>query len=201
MPSLPLLFSFRRCPYAIRARLAIAMSGVAVELHEVDLKAKPERMLLLSPKGTVPVLELPDGTVLDESLDVMLWALQHNNPFNMLPKFSEEARALIERNDTEFKQALDRYKYPERYPEFSMQHYRSQCEIFLTMLNTRLCNHPYFFGDGVGLADLALMPFVRQFATVDQHWFGASEYAHLRAWLDAWVASDLFVCVMKKSLS
>ncbi|MEO8000473.1 MAG: glutathione S-transferase [Arenimonas sp.] len=198
MPSLPLLYSFRRCPYAIRARLAIAVSGVEVQLHEVDLKAKPGRMLQLSPKGTVPVLELPNGRVIDESLDIMLWAFKQNDPGDLLNGFSEAASALIERNDNEFKQALDRYKYPERYPEFSMEHYRSQCEIFLNILNTRLANSRYFFGGGVGIADLALMPFIRQFASVDHNWFDASPYAALRYWLDAWLASDVFMQVMRK---
>jgi glutathione S-transferase len=124
MSFFPLLYSFRRCPYAIRARLAIAISQVSVDLCEVDLKAKPERMLQLSPKATVPVLELPDGRVIDESLDIMLWAFQQNDPLGVLDNFCTEAQALIKGNDTQFKYALDRYKYPERYPEFSMSHYR-----------------------------------------------------------------------------
>ncbi len=138
MLSLPLLYSFRRCPYAIRARMAIAVSGVEVALQEVDLKAKPERMLQLSPKGTVPVLALPDGRVLDESMDIMLWAFRQHDPLGMLDGFSEDAKALVKRNDTEFKQLLDRYKYPERYPEFPALHYRAEGEIFLRDLNARL---------------------------------------------------------------
>ena len=198
MLSQPLLYSFRRCPYAIRARLAIAVSRVSVDIREVDLKAKPERMLMLSPKGTVPVLELPDGKVIDESLDIMLWSLQQNDPFGMLDKFSDEMRVLIKRNDIEFKKALDQYKYPERYPEFSMLHYRMQGENFLLYLNTRLKQQNYLFGDKAGIADLALMPFIRQFAGVDRVWFEASPYASLRTWLARWEASDVFTKIMRK---
>ena len=198
MPSLPLLYSFRRCPYAIRTRMAIAISGVALELLEVDLKAKPERMLQLSPKATVPVLELPDGRVLDESMDIMLWSFRQCDPLGMLDDFSEDSKALVKRNDTEFKQSLNRYKYPERYPEFPALHYRAEGEIFLRDLDDRLGHGAYLFGNKPGVADLALMPFVRQFAQVDRSWFNVSPYSALRAWLDKWIASDLFVSVMKK---
>ncbi len=198
MPSLPLLFSFRRCPYAMRARLAIAVSGIEVKLHEVDLKAKPERMLLLSPKGTVPVLELPDGRVLDESLDIMLWAFHQHDPLGMLDGFSDEAGALIRRNDNEFKRVLDCYKYPERYPEFSALYYRQSGEIFLRDLNAKLEQNVYLLEDKPGITDLAVVPFIRQFAQVDRAWFDASPYAALRAWLDKWVASEVFVSVMRK---
>ncbi len=198
MSSLPLLYSFRRCPYAIRARLALAISDVAVEFYEVDLKAKPGRMLQLSPKGTVPVLVLPDGRVIDESLDIMRWALRQNNRSGMPDLFTGEVETLIRRNDTEFKHALDRYKYPERHPEYPMSHYRAQGEIFLDELNAMLDKNNYLFGDKPGIADLALMPFVRQFAQVDRVWFDASPHTRLRAWLDAWVASDLFIKIMCK---
>lgn len=195
---LPILYSFRRCPYAIRARLAIAISGVSVAISEVDLKAKPERLLILSPKATVPVLALPDGSVIDESLDIMLWALKQHDPDGMLDSFCDDARALIARNDGQFKQALDRYKYPEHYPEFSIQHYRMQAEIFLRELNTRLNANTYLFNDKAGVADLALLPFIRQFARVDKAWFEASPYASLRKWLGTWEASDVFLQVMQK---
>lgn len=194
----PILYSFRRCPYAIRARLAIGISGVFVNIHEVDLKAKPEQMLSLSPKGTVPVLALPDGSVLDESLEIMLWALKQHDPDGMLEGFSEKMHALIERNDTEFKNILDCYKYPERYPEFSMPHYRTQAEIILDELNICLEQQDYLSGNKAGIADLALMPFIRQFASVDRNWFDASPYAALRRWLDVWITSDLFVRVMQR---
>jgi glutathione S-transferase len=198
MSSLPLLYSFRRCPYAIRTRLAIAISGLSVNLCEVDLKAKPERLLQLSPKATVPVLELSDGRVIDESLDIMLWSLQQNDPFGMLDNFSDEARALVSRNDGEFKNVLDRYKYPEHHPEFSMQYYRTQAENFLCEINARLNVSPYLMGDKASIADLAVLPFIRQFARVDKAWFDASPYASLCQWLKEWEASDVFIHVMRK---
>lgn len=194
----PLLYSFRRCPYAIRARLAIAISGVYVEIREVDLKAKPERMLQLSPKGTVPVLVLPDGSVIDESLDIMLWALRQRDPLAMLEGCSGEARELIKRNDGEFKLALDCYKYPERYPESSTSEYRAQGEIVLKDLNARLRGCNYLFGDNAGIPDLALMPFIRQFAQVDRAWFDANPYIQLQKWLRDWEESEIFVDVMRK---
>jgi glutathione S-transferase len=175
------------------------MSGIAVDVCEVDLKAKPERMLQLSPKATVPVLSLPDGRVLDESLDIMLWAFRQQDPLNMLDSFSDQARALIERNDVEFKWALDRYKYAERYPEFSMSHYRDRGEFFLADLNARLEKQAYLFGDKAGMADLALMPFVRQFAQVDRHWFDASPHTALRDWLHQWERTKWFATVMQKA--
>lgn len=195
--SAPYLFSFRRCPYAIRARLAIALSGIHVETIEVDLKAKPERMLQLSPKGTVPVLLLANGRVIDQSLDIMLWALQGNDASGLL-NASDESLALIFQNDTEFKKNLDCYKYPEQHTEFTQQHYREQCERFLNTLETALNQHRYVLGDEARLADIALMPFIRQFAQVDRVWFDESRYSKLRDWLDAWLQSDVFLHVMSK---
>ncbi|MEY4210086.1 MAG: hypothetical protein RLZ92_465, partial [Pseudomonadota bacterium] len=122
-PILPIFYSFRRCPYAMRARLAIASSGVMVELREIELKHKPDAMLIASPKGTVPVLVLEDGLVIDESFDIMRWALQQNDPNNWLSSLNaDEIKQLIAFNDGEFKQALDRYKYADRYPEFPESH-------------------------------------------------------------------------------
>ena len=198
MPQRPILYSFHRCPYAIRARLAIAVSGVVVDSHEVDLKAKPARMLEVSPKGTVPVLQLTDGRVIDESLDIMLWALRQNDPLGMLNNFSEDASALIERNDNQFKSMLDHYKYAERNVEVSMLHYRTQAEVILNDLNSRLARQVYILRDSISIADLALMPFIRQFAQVDRVWFDASPYLFLRAWLSALEASELFARVMQK---
>jgi len=197
MSAKPLLYSFRRCPYAIRARLAIAQSGVSVLLHEVDLKAKPEPMLQLSPKGTVPVLLLPDGRVIDESLDIMLWALRQNDPHGWLSTF-DEGLPLIQQNDHDFKKVLDRYKYPERHPEFSQAHYREQAELVLRDWESRLQRQAFLSGEKAGIADLAILPFVRQFAQVDRAWFDASAYRKLGDWLSAWVRSDLFLAVIRK---
>lgn len=193
----PILYSFRRCPFAIRARLAIALSGVSVTIREVDLKMKPEHMLLISPKATVPVLELPDGRVIDQSLDIMLWALRQNDPLALLAN-PEESKWLIQQNDGDFKNLLDHYKYPERYPELSQRHYREQGEVLLREWESRLHRHAFLLGEKASVADLAIMPFVRQFAQVDHVWFDASEYSELRCWLHTWIKSDLFLGVMRK---
>lgn len=177
--------------------MAIAASGVAVEVREVDLKAKPEHMLRLSPKATVPVLELSDGRVIDESLDIMVWALLQNDPWKLLSNL-DESLLLIQRNDGDFKKMLDRYKYPERYPEFAQVHYREECELLLREWELRLHGHAFLSSENAGIADLAIMPFVRQFAHVDRVWFEASPYSRLHHWLEGWLKSDLFSGVMKK---
>lgn len=197
-----LLYSFRRCPYAMRARLALRYSGVAVDIEEVSLKAKPEAMLALSSKGTVPVLACADGRVIDESLDIMRWALAQNDPDDWLlardPVARDASQSLIAENDTHFKQLLNRYKYAERYPEFPMAHYREQGAVFLQRLDARLQQNGHLMAAHQSLADIALAPFVRQFAHVDRDWFAQTPYPHLRAWLSTFLASELFVAVMAK---
>lgn len=201
MSELPILYSFRRCPYAIRARLAIKVSNVQVELREVLLANKPEAMLTCSPKGTVPVLLLPDATVIDESLDIMLWALNQHDPQQWLASDSDkqdEINRLVELNETDFKPHLDHYKYAERFPEQSMETYRQQAEAFLLQLEQRLQQNRYLIGNNISLADIALFPFVRQFAHVDKTWFYQSRYKKLQIWLDYFLAEKLFSDVMKK---
>ncbi len=193
----PTLYTFRRCPYAIRARLAIAVSGVVVTHHEVDLRNKPAAMLAISPKATVPVLQLADGTVIDESLDIMRWALRQNDPESWLQY--QGASALIEQNDTSFKRDLDHYKYPNRFPEKSAENYRAACEKFLDLLNTRLTSSAFLVGDKFSFADAAVVPFIRQFAHVDKDWFYQSTHAPVIKWLDAILTLPLFNSVMKKS--
>lgn len=187
-----LLYSFRRCPYAMRARLALAISGVPFELREVKLSAKPQAMLDASPKGTVPVLVLGDGTVIDQSLEIMRWALMRHDPEGWLARDDEE---LIGTNDGAFKQALDRYKYPQRYEQDGLDH-RALGLAFLGGLEQRLRETGQLCGDKRGLADAAIMPFVRQFAAVDPDWFAAQPLPHLQAWLAGHLASDLFQRIM-----
>ncbi len=197
----PLLFSFRRCPFAIRARLAIKVSGVAVDTHEVRLRAKPKEMLECSPKGTVPVLKFSDGRVLEQSLDIMQWALSLNDPEHWLdsdPRTSAEIMALIKQNDESFKPALDLYKYAVRFPEHSEAYYREQAEPFLAELNTCLSKDGYLLGGRYTLADMAIFPFIRQFSNVNPDWFYASRYHHLIVWLDRLIASELFQNIMQK---
>ncbi|MEC7120622.1 MAG: glutathione S-transferase [Pseudomonadota bacterium] len=198
---LPILYSFRRCPYAMRARLAILASGLCVELREVVLRAKPPEMLLISPKGTVPVLQLPNGQVIEQSLEIMCWALQQQDPAGWLPTDAAEQAAmlaLIAQNDQPFKANLDRYKYPNRYPEQNAPFYRSQGELFLAHLEARLTQHTYLWSNQVSLADVAIFPFVRQFAQVDRVWFDQAAYPRVQAWLAAWLDSPLFAASMTK---
>jgi len=195
------LYSFRRCPYAMRARMALRYSGVEVQIVEVSLKAKPAEMLALSSKGTVPVLEVT-GQVIDESLAIMRWALAQNDPQDWLLKDDPAGRLLIaeliEENDQVFKVHLNRYKYAERYPEQPMEHYRAEGEVFLRRLDERLEGRDYLLAGHPSLADVALMPFVRQFAHVDREWFGQAPYPRLQVWLQRFLESELFTAIMKK---
>lgn len=183
----------------MRARLAIAYSGVMVELREIELKNKPEQMLIASPKATVPVLVLEDGRVIDESLDIMRWALQQNDPDNWLDCLAiDEIKQLIACNDGDFKLSLDHYKYADRYPEFPESHYRQQGEVFLSSLEQRLNQTDYLAGVSFGIADAAILPFIRQFAAVDSDWFNQAAYPKTRSWLQQFVSSSLFTTIMSK---
>ncbi|GAA0263332.1 glutathione S-transferase [Pseudomonas rhodesiae] len=193
-----LLYSFRRCPYAMRARLALRYSGVAVRIVEVSLKAKPQEMLTLSPKGTVPVLSV-DGQVIDESLAIMQWALAQHDPDDWLLGGDPAVLALIAENDGGFKNSLNRYKYAERYPEYPMEHYRAEGAVFLHTLEGLLAERAYLLAEHLSLADMALAPFVRQFAHVDRDWFVRAPYPRLQQWLDEFLQSPLFIGVMAKA--
>lgn len=197
------LYSFRRCPYAMRARLAIVLAELKVELREIVLKNKPAQMLAISPKGTVPVLELveTDGSsrrVIEESRDILQWALEQHDPQAVLDVEPASAQALIEQNDNEFKHWLDRYKYSDRYPELSQLEYRERGEVFLQVLETLLAKHRYLLGDTISSADIGIMPFVRQFAHVDQDVFYQLPYPHLQQWLRNWLQHPAFQQVMVK---
>ncbi|MBK19361.1 MAG: glutathione S-transferase [Rhodospirillaceae bacterium] len=199
MTDYPVLYSFRRCPYAMRARMALMKSGTVCELREVVLRDKPSEMIELSAKGTVPVLQLQGGEILDESLDVMRWALAANDPDSWL-EANADLDALLDQLDGEFKDNLDRYKYFVRFPEHSQSYYREQGEKFLAELENRLAAN-----EGKGLsaprttfADIAVFPFVRQFAFVDKAWFDVAPYTLLRAWFNRHLEGDLFLSVMKK---
>jgi glutathione S-transferase len=198
---LPVLYSFRRCPYALRARLALHSSGTAVELREVSLRDKPESMLAASPKGSVPVLILQEGQVIDESWDIMHWALQRNDPESWLGpdhRHVDDAVQLVSENDTEFKYWLDRYKYPDRYPEQPQTRYRNMAGQFLLKLETRLNASRFLLGDERSVADVALFPFIRQFAGVDKDWFVQSPCPKLQRWLKDFLDSAGFAAVMAK---
>ncbi len=192
------LYSFRRCPYAMRARMALRYSGVPVEIHEVSLKTKPADMLAASPKGTVPVLVLEGGRVIDESLDIMRWALAINDPDGWLQADADATAALIAGNDGPFKQALNRYKYADRYPEHPLAYYRDEGCAYLQVLEERLEQGPWLFGEGVSLADIAIAPFIRQFRGVDLEWFSQAPYPRLREWVEAIIESSLFTAIMAR---
>ena len=234
----PILFSFRRCPYAIRARLALSHVKLAYIHREVILKAKPQAMLEVSPKGTVPVLLIPQEgalhqsgfkntdnlqekcgiveslnsiesaskfTVVDESLDIMFWALRLGSEESLWghldPELQNQSRELIEQNDSSFKYYLDRYKYSDRYPEFPLEYYREKGCEFINKLETRLLKTHYLFGDNVTLADYAIFPFVRQFAHVDKTWFFNESFIGVKKWLLSLLDSAIFQQVMKKYLA
>ena len=199
---LPVLYSFRRCPYAMRARMALACSQINVELREVILREMPPAMLACSPKATVPVLVFPDDTLLEESRDIINWALSENDPENWMPAADSEdyaaAQHLIDENDGRFKEQLDRYKYAERYPEHPAEYYREQGGSFLKQLDDRLSRAAWLLGERMSVADVAIFPFVRQFAFVDKPWFDRLPWPHLQKWLDTQLQSDLFASVMQK---
>jgi glutathione S-transferase len=196
--ALPILYSYRRCPYAMRARMALQYAGIAVEIREIALKDKPVEMLKVSPKGTVPVLVLPDGSVLEQSLEIMHWALQQHDRASWLTADSTRTQQLIAENDSSFKQALDKYKYAIRFPEQAEVDYRAQGEVFLQKLELLLTQSQFLLKDRVSLADIAIFPFIRQFSGVDKSWFEAAPYPKLRVWLNNLISSTLFISIMQK---
>ncbi len=197
--SLSCLYSFRRCPYAMRARLGLLFADLPVELREITLKNKPAKMLAISPKGTVPVLQLADGVVIEESRDIMEWALEQQDPQELLnPKTLHQGNTLIEQNDQEFKHWLDRYKYADRYLEMTQTEYRQKGEAFLQILEALLTKNTYLLGDSMTIADIGIMPFVRQFAHVDRDVFYSLPYPKLQIWLKNWLAHPLFIQAMTK---
>ncbi|MFT7288864.1 MAG: glutathione S-transferase [Halieaceae bacterium] len=199
MSALPVLYSFRRCPYAIRTRMTLAYAGTRVELREILLRDKPAEMLAASAKGTVPVLVLPDGRVIDESIDIMRWALCTADPDGWNPAAqAKEVMQWVALNDGPFKSWLDKYKYADRFPEQSASWYRNQAEPFIGSINTALEQHRFLMGPTMGLADVALFPFLRQFAMVDRSWFDQSPYDPLRQWLASFMENPLFKRVMLK---
>ena len=197
MSELPVLYSFRRCPYAMRARMAIAVSAVPVSLREVLLKDKPPELLAASPKATVPVLVLPNGNVIDESIDIMQWALTIHDPHNWLKSVDLDSN-WIRACDGEFKHWLDRYKYADRHPEHPAAVYRENAETFLDKLEIALSASSWLTGAAPGVIDVALFPFIRQFAGVDPAWWQEAPYPHTQQWLEGWLNSALFSAIMAK---
>jgi len=197
----PVLYSFRRCPYCMRAHMALKYAGIKVELREVDLNDMPAAALEISPDATVPALELPDGTAMDESWVIVKWALQQNDPDHWLGKDHEhllDAEILIETNDYSFKDDLDHYKYADRFPEHPAEYYRAACEEFIEELEEMLVENHCLLANQLTLADVGVFPFVRQFSLVDQTWFEQSPYPNVRHWLNMMIDSVLFQQVFQK---
>lgn len=192
---LPILYSFRRCPYAMRARMALHYSEINCELREVSLKNKSDALINISPKATVPVMHLPDGTIIDESLDIIHYAISQNDPegiSNVSKNLQEQIDELIAINDSEFALLLRKYKYFEKHPEESQESYRKKIEAnFLTKYEMMLDGNKFLFGKR-SIADIAILPFIRQFAFVDEEWFFNSSYKNLINWLNMALESDVF---------
>lgn len=202
LEQLPVLYSLRNCPYAMRGRIAIYKSKVPVVLRDIVLSNKPTEMTEVSPKATVPVLVLPNSKVIDESLDVMLWALKAGDPDNLLlsenPENLQVMLSLIQQFDTEFKSALEAYKCAKRYRETNIAECRAVCEQYLEVLEQKLNEHTFIMGEQESLADIALLPFIRQFGRVERQWYLQSPYPKVRQWLNNYLQSVMFSKVMKK---
>ncbi|MFQ3236612.1 MAG: glutathione S-transferase [Paraglaciecola sp.] len=204
----PILYSLRNCPYAMRARLAIYKANQRVLLRDVVLSNKPAEMMASSPKGTVPILVLAQDkasaaqTVIEESLEIMLWALAENDPDDLLcaqdPHALPAMLNVISRFDDEFKVCLEQYKCAKRYREETLTHYRQTCEPYIADLEQRLIQHPFIMSAKESLADIALLPFIRQFARVERQWYLQSPYPKVRQWLNHYLQSVMFTKVMAK---
>jgi glutathione S-transferase len=201
MLNTPVFYSFRRCPYCIRAHMALKYAGLEIILREVELRDIPAEALVVSPRATVPSLVINENNYMDESWDIVKWATQKNDPDNWLGKNNEYLKAaekLVETNDGSFKDDLDHYKYADRHPEHSMEYYRQRCVRFLEELNDMLEESSFLLSENITIADIAVFPFIRQFAMVDKDWFGAEPYSGLQRWLDIMLDTELFSEAFKK---
>jgi len=202
LSKLPVLYSLQHCPYAMRARIAIFRSKQAVLIRAIKLNNKPPEMLALSTKGTVPMLVLSNGTVIEESLDIMLQVLKESDPDHLLTAQGQlpltEIITIIEEFEQHFFVAVEAYKCAKRYQETNIVECRQACEVYLQKLEDRLSKHTFLTSDREGLLDIALMPFVRQFSKVERQWYQQSPYPKLRAWLNSYLQSPIFTKVMAK---
>ena len=197
---LPILYSFRRCPYAMRARWALLEAGLLVQWREIALKAKPAEMLAASPKGTVPVLVLPNGEVIEESRAVMEWALNQADPRELLWSSDSDTSALIEQNDGPFKHHLDRFKYTDRYPGTNKDEQRNAGLTILKSWNQRIAEQGWLLGERISLADAAIWPFVRQWRIADPEGFdNDTALAPLRSWLTGFLEAPRFERLMQRA--
>ena len=199
----PILYSFRRCPYAMRARLALYSSQIQCELREVHLSDKPSEMLEISEKATVPVLQLDSGLVIDESLDIMKWALSKSDPDGLLTEYSQfqyEVDELILLIDTKFKTHLDKYKYPNRYRGVEPVDHRTIGMEVLKGIEGYINNCSYIFGEKLSFADMAILPFVRQYRIADPEWFdNVMPLPFIKKWLEKFISNSIFDEIMIKT--
>lgn len=199
---LPILYSLRHCPYAMRARMAFFKAKLPVLLRDIKLDNKPEEMLLASPKGEVPVLQLPNGKIIDESIDIAYWALTQQDPSDLLikikPEKTAEMKAFVAEFDLHFKPLLEAYRCAKRYHENNLETCRAECEVYLQRLEIRLTASDYLFSSQESIADILLMPYLRQFAQVERQWYLAAPYPKLRDWLNRYLQSPMFTKVMAK---
>ena len=193
----PILYTFRRCPYAIRARMALAYSDITIEIKEIFLQNRPQELFDISPKGTVPVLCLNNSKIIDESLDIMQWSLTQNDPDSWIIPNLDIQLKLIKENDSEFKYWLDRYKYYDRYPEHDKNYYREKCGEYISKLNIMLKDSAYLYSNKISIADVAIFPFIRQCANVDTDWFTGT-FPQTNNWLTLLIKSNLFLSIMHK---
>ncbi|MDB4044092.1 glutathione S-transferase [Emcibacteraceae bacterium] len=197
MNEFPILYSFRRCPYAMRARLVLLSCQIKCELREVVLRNKPQQMVNISPKATVPVLELVDGVIIDESCDIIIWAVKKNDPNQWQPHL-KQMEELVKINDNQFKIHLDKYKYSSQNPELSKDVHRENCNFYLKLINEKLKGFNFLSADKQTVTDLSIFPFIRQFAFVDKDYFDKLPYPHLQKWLQYHLQSELFQNIMTK---
>ena len=199
---IPILFSFRRCPYAMRARIAIKLCSLECEIREINLKLKNKEFLELSPKGTVPVLVLPDNKIIEESMDIIHWAISNNDPYNLKLKNLEiynKDMDLISIFDNEFKYHLDRYKYNSRYKGINKEEHKYKARDLLVNLNNSLKEKQWLNGENISISDISILPFVRQYRIADIKWFDEKlELPNINRWLDKFLNSKIFNNVMKK---
>ena len=194
----PILYSFRRCPYAMRARLSLLRAGITCEMREVVLRDRPTHMLEISPKGTVPVLLLPNGEVLEESLDIMNWASEKIESAGWSKTLIQNSQSLVDELDNDFKYNLDRYKYPNRYEDVDHIFHRDANLEFLQQIDQLLSENQFLSGKERGYLDCAIFPFVRQFANHDRNWFDSLDLENMRNWLESCLESEEFKTTMKK---
>ena len=199
---IPILYSFRRCPYAIRARIILKLSGLKCEVREVNLKDKPNELLSISPKGTVPVLHIPEKKkVIQESLEIMYWALFENDPYNFYSNISIEDKSLIELFDSQFKDHLDKYKYSNRFGVNEPEFHRKKCIEILSLLEKELNEKNWLKSKNPNFVDIAILPFIRQFRIADTHWFDNDfGLKNVKNWLENFLNSRIFIDIMGKRL-